>query len=341
MSAEIESCVQKGSIRLCIGSSMVVSPDYTEKIPVLLLKTKSTPHDGYEEYFEALEQGSYVPVFVPVLEHKFNGTALVQIKQWIEYGCFARSHKAGSMDSHFGGLIFTSQRAVEAFHHIVEELRTAEKEDGQLVSRMLPDHLPLYVVGPATAKSVRSIGLPCPVVGEETGNGEILAGFILDHYNTLLESKKPDGTNRALLFMVGEQRRDIIPKTLQADALDAKRKIKVVETPVYETGVMESFPTQFQQHTAPVLATKKLQWIVVFSPTGCQAMLEGLGMLDPATGKALPKQDDRRTFIATIGPTTRDYLQREFAFDPDVCADKPSAEGIGEAITAFMKARKQ
>ncbi|KAB8345840.1 hypothetical protein FH972_022895 [Carpinus fangiana] len=310
------------------------------KTSVLLLKTKSTPRDGYEEYFTSFEDGTYVPTFVPVLEHKFNELALQQIMTWIEYGCFANSHKAQTLGVQYGGLIFTSQRAVEAFHTIVENLRTTEKEGGQLVSRVLPDNLPLYVVGPATAKSVRAIGLPCPVFGEETGNGEILAHFILDHYNQLAQAKLPDGTNRSLLFMVGEQRRDIIPKTLQSDCLEPARQIKVIETEVYVTGVMERFPDEFKDAIHPAVASGENQWVIVFSPTGCKAMLEGLHLLDPATGKAIPRRQDRTTFIATIGPTTRDYLRREFDVEPDVCAAKPSPEGMGQGILAFLALEK-
>src|SRR5271156_2985677 len=41
-------------------------------IPVLLLKTKSTPNDGYEEQLSVAKQGeSFDPIFVPVLEHQF------------------------------------------------------------------------------------------------------------------------------------------------------------------------------------------------------------------------------------------------------------------------------
>jgi uroporphyrinogen-III synthase len=69
-------------------------------------------------------------------------------------------------------------------------------------------------------------------------------------------------------------------------------------------------------------------------------MLESLGLLDAETGKAKARctaADQRDILIATIGPTTRDYLRQEFGFTPDVCADKPSPEGIAEGIGAFLK----
>ena len=45
------------------------------------------------------------------------------------------------------------------------------------------------------------------------------------------------------------------------------------------------------------------------------------------------------TYIACIGPTTRDYLASEFGFEADVCAERPSAEGVKEGIEKFMRAK--
>ena len=45
------------------------------------------------------------------------------------------------------------------------------------------------------------------------------------------------------------------------------------------------------------------------------------------------------TYIATIGPTTRDYLQRTFGYEPDVCAETPSPEGVWKGITRFMASK--
>jgi hypothetical protein len=79
--------------------------------PILLLKTKSTPHDGYEEFFSA---HGYNPAFVPVLEHHFNQTNLHTVKDLFTSG----SLNAGP-GRKYGGLIFTSQRAVEGFARLV------------------------------------------------------------------------------------------------------------------------------------------------------------------------------------------------------------------------------
>jgi uroporphyrinogen-III synthase len=160
---------------------------------------------------------------------------------------------------------------------------------------------------------------------------------MLDHYGKWYQERdvKPP-----LLFLVGEQRRDIIPKTLMDPSLADDRRIQVDELVVYGTGVMESFEEDF---TNILLETKDktMRWVVVFSPTGCEAMLRSLNLLDPRTGKAktygeLPR---RNTYIATIGPTTRDFLQTKFGFEPDVCAKKPSPEGVEEGIRQYLKGK--
>lgn len=149
-----------------------------------------------------------------------------------------------------------------------------------------------------------------------------------------------------LLFLVGEQRRDIIPKTLMDPALPETKKITVNELVVYKTGVMETFEDDFGKLLENT-EDNEVRWIVVFSPTGCEAMLRALNTLDTETGKVKTGERGggcvnrrgkgrRATYIATIGPTTRDYLRNTFGFEPDICAGKPSPEGIGKAINIFM-----
>ncbi|KAE9981855.1 hypothetical protein BLS_006921 [Venturia inaequalis] len=300
-----------------------------DRIPVLLLKTKSTPGDGYEDYFNSLDNGKYKPTFVPVLEHRFRQDHLQEIRGLITNGEFGLSQDLNGKMPKYGGMIFTSQRAVEAFSQVVE---WARGQPGLLSDEF--SKIPFYVVGPATARGLRSLKLDCPIVGDESGNGEALAHFMLDHYNGIWKTQQ-HSTKPSLLFLVGEQRRDIIPKMLQSKDLDDSRRIGVDELVVYETGEMQSFRSQFSElwHKN----STKLQWVVVFSPTGCKAMLQALDLLDPDTGRFRENSTgQRRPFIATIGPTTRDYLKREFGFEPDVCAEKPSPEGVGAGIAAFM-----
>jgi hypothetical protein len=94
--------------------------DPAGKTPILLLKTRSVPNDGYAERFSS-EQGdggvvSFEPTFVPVLEHQFLDTGLDVVRRLLKGEAFG----AGE-GKEYGGMIFTSQRAVEAFAALVEE----------------------------------------------------------------------------------------------------------------------------------------------------------------------------------------------------------------------------
>lgn len=207
--------------------------------------------------------------------------------------------------------------------------------------------IPLYTVGPATARSLGSLStryLPkTSIYGAETGNGENLAYYILDHYNALY----PDMFTRPpILFLVGEQRRDIIPKLLmESEDTPPEKRIVVEEMVVYETGVRESFEGAFGEVISSVRTgdgdgegseKKNPIWVVVFSPTGCEAMLRVL-KLGPFASTTC--SSEREVFIATIGPTTRDHLRQNFGFEPHVCAAKPSPEGVGAAIEEYMARR--
>ncbi len=206
--------------------------------------------------------------------------------------------------------------------------------------------IPVYTVGPATSRALRSIPQtpPLSIFGSETGNGEALAHYMLEHYGKWYADRP---SKPRMLFLVGEQRRDVIPKTLMDQALPDNKQISVDELVVYETGVMDTFERDLGERLED-MEEKKARWIIVFSPTGCEAMLRALNMLDTETGRVKTGErgggcgnrkgkEGRRTYIATIGPTTRDYLRKTFGFEPDICAGKPSAEGIGEAIGSFME----
>ena len=321
-----------------------------EATSLFLLKTKSVPGDGYEEQFAAAKDGvRFEPIFVPVLEHKFKDKGVRVMRNLIRHDRFG-THEGAK----YGGLIFTSQRAVEAFSKSVAEAVEAghgakdaiDQSLGQEMSDCpfaddgtLPhiQQVPVYTVGPATTRALRAIQqLPSlQTFGAETGNGEALAHFILDHY---VDWHRDSNERPPLLFVVGEQRRDIIPETLMNPKLGMDRRIQVDEVTVYETGVMESFEQDFAALLRKT-GNRSSRWVVVFSPTGCEAMLRSLNMLNPSTGKvrADVSRSTRNTYIATIGPTTRDHLRKQFDFDPDVCAETPSPEGVGAGIRKFIK----
>jgi uroporphyrinogen-III synthase len=132
-------------------------------------------------------------------------------------------------------------------------------------------------------------------------------------------------------------------------------RIHVDELVVYETGVMESFAQDFALHISQLEsdARHSVVVVVVFSPSGCEALLRCLGYIDDGKKltekgrsrgdgkKNVPSQAEEGTryIIVTIGPTTRDYLEREFEFKADICAEKPSPEGVGEGVKKFLAER--
>lgn len=104
------------------------------KIPLILLKTRSQPDDSYEDLFSD-SASNYAPTFVPVLQHKPNLDSLNRLRDLLARGCF------GGDEPHYGGLIFTSQRAVEAFASVVQELEAdPEKRMVRDFSYIRPEH---------------------------------------------------------------------------------------------------------------------------------------------------------------------------------------------------------
>ncbi|KAF4121553.1 uroporphyrinogen-III synthase [Geosmithia morbida] len=328
-------------------------PDSEEKVPILLLKTESHPADAYADLFTS---AGYIPLFVPVLQHQFNPSGLDKLRRILRQGGISRDyHPSTSFSSSesYGGLIFTSQRSVEAFAKVVGE-ESRQDKDGGTMEKLA--RVPVYSVGPATTRALRAIDPPLQVFGEHTGNGQALADYMLEHYHGWyprdgggaddegqaegggvgVRRKKIEKVP-ALLFPVGEQRRDVIPRTLMEETTP-DRRIRVDETVVYGTGVMESFPGDFGDILRSTAIAPR-RWVVVFSPTGCDSMLRGLGLLDDGedakTGTASAATHPT-TYIVTIGPTTQAHLQA-LGFEPHAVAGKPSPEGVLEAIREYEK----
>ena len=196
----------------------------------MLLKTKSVPGDSYEEtLLKASDRVSFQPHFVPVLHHTFDDDGLAEV------AALLREKKIGpGPGCSYGGLIFTSQRAVEAFAKVVEDGRgtaplstrpSLTTTHSNSASRPVSgpgaagwphlESIPVYSVGPATTRALSSVAVPASaplqVFGAHTGNGEALAAYILEHYGGWYADRTP---RPPLLFLVGEQRRDVIPRTL-------------------------------------------------------------------------------------------------------------------------------
>ena len=92
-------------------------------LPLLLLKTRTTPIDTYETHFSR-SSSPFTPTFIPVLEHQPNEQNLARIKQLL---------RERRLTEEYGGVIFTSQRAVEGFARVVGEVDEEEGRQGKIL----------------------------------------------------------------------------------------------------------------------------------------------------------------------------------------------------------------
>ncbi|MCJ1250285.1 hypothetical protein MMC30_007511 [Trapelia coarctata] len=361
--------------------------------PIILFKTPSTPSDAYKTYFStptpSPSKPTFNPIFLPLLQHTLLPPALSQLHTLLTSPTFTKK---------YGGIILTSQRAVEALGSVLTSLQPppsanchSNPDSLENINRVRELELPLYTVGPATSRALGVLQekyLPrCRIEGQETGKGANLAQYILKHYScppmptkdaTPTTDAPPkdaaDGEDHTvsngqtqrlpLLFLVGETRRDIIPVSLMSEGLPPEERIRVHELVVYETQLMEDFRERLSRTLCHCggesedgekvvegstdneregeVAQRKVRkgpvWVVVFSPAGCRELVK---VLRAGQGKEENKggKGEKRVFVATIGPTTRDVMVEEHGWEVDVCAEKPSPEGLGEGIERFMQER--
>jgi uroporphyrinogen-III synthase len=188
----------------------------------------------------------------------------------------------------------------------------------------------VYTVGPATALALTKLHFST-IVGADTGNGTVLANLIVqtyrrDHLLSLSSSQPPSETAPAttinppklpLLFLVGDKRRDIIPNRL------ASENIPLHELTVYETTVASTFDEELDQVMNDT-TDGPIEWIVFFSPSGAEVALDKM------------KKLERKIKVATIGPTTEEYLRKEWSVVPDMVARKPEPVSMVQGILESM-----
>jgi uroporphyrinogen-III synthase len=95
----------------------------SKPLPIILLKTKSTPIDPYHDHFSTHPFGyqnavQSTPIFVPVLKHQ--NVNLEYLEELVTRG--RNSSSNASEQGKYAGIIITSQRAVEAFGTVLEKL---------------------------------------------------------------------------------------------------------------------------------------------------------------------------------------------------------------------------
>lgn len=214
----------------------------------------------------------------------------------------------------------------------------------------------------------------CWVEGSEAGTGEALARIILPslrarhHHGTGEQARGATGQTstptsigdgngneegdgrQKVVFLTGETRRDVVPRVLREGG------VAVEEVVVYETRVDDGLEAEVRRslrETEGLAQTSGVRWVVIFSGQGAKEMLRGLAWLNEG-GRAKGEEEGgegeeggkggickdtsrRSTFVASIGPTTADYLKTELGLQVDVCAEKPTGEALREGIERFMQ----
>ena len=280
----------------------------------ILLKTKSSPIDPYDTAFRC--KTPFIPVFIPVLQHARVNTQ--ELRNILEH----------EPDKQYTALIVTSQRAVEALGDAMAHLsgnnppparpRTRWSERGLVEQLRELRGMMVYTVGPATAIAMTKLEFST-ICGADTGNGMALANLIVQ---TFRREPEEDGKEKEeatlpprlpLLFLVGDKRRDVIPKRLAGEG------IPLEELVVYETTVAPTFETDLDR----VLAESKdgdIEWVIFFSPMGAEIALRQLDKLP------------RKVRVGTIGPTTAEYLRKEWGITPDMVSKKPEPISMVQGI---------
>ncbi|CCE63896.1 hypothetical protein TPHA_0G00600 [Tetrapisispora phaffii CBS 4417] len=256
---------------------------------VILLKNQTKKLDKYQKVFE---DENFEPIFVPLITHTNIPGEILNLLHDYNY--------LNSLQC----LIVTSQRTVEC---LVEEILPALDD----ISRNILINKVVYTVGPTTANFLKAIGFTNILGGFDAGNGDNLADImitdLLDNDNTVV--KDPKDINE-ILFLVGEIRRDIIPKKLH------KRNLKVREVVVYKTEDKVDSLVHFNE------LYQDGDWVVVFSPQGTKPILNYIKGNDSSCVNYR---------LVSIGPTTEKYLN-DIGMPPVVTSKKPEANSLLDAI---------
>ncbi|XP_066549228.1 uroporphyrinogen-III synthase isoform X2 [Amia ocellicauda] len=255
---------------------------------VLVLKEPREGASGPDPYIEALSSHGIKATLIPVLSFEFVSLSTLSEKLF--------------QPEKYGGLIFTSPRAVEALRRCLEG-----EEDWIQTQKDKWKDKPVYVVGKATAALVQEVGLVPR--GEDTGNADKLSTFICE---------QEDARSRPLLFPCGSIKREVLPTVLKQNGvpLECLMVYQTAKHPHLDNNLNE----YFTQQGIPAS-------IAFFSPSGVKFCLKTLQRL---SGKGLEKIQ-----FAAIGPTTADALSAE-GLPVSCTARKPTAQDLAAAIAEAL-----
>lgn len=229
--------------------------------------------DPYEALFR--EKG-WITDSIPVLEFEFVNQAGLE--------------KALKNGDDYSGLICTSTRGVQAVQECSMDLELLANWKSK----------PIYVVGPATKRAVEFLGLSA--TGDDTGNAEALAHFILQNHT---DTAKP------LLFICGSSRRDELPSILSSSPIGLE------ECVVYHTHAVP--PKNLELLEVPDV-------VVFFSPSGVQVVETSWPSHWGAAG------------IVSIGPRTTEALKNA-GREVVATSEHPTPESLLEAVQGAVLVR--
>ncbi|KAG5419241.1 HEM4 [Candida metapsilosis] len=251
------------------------------------------PSTPSDPYHDLLLSKSYNPHFIPLLHHEHKDRA-----QTIAY---LTSKQFLEDTSHF---IITSQRAVEMLRECIDAISDND-QGSRTISKILAKVG--YTVGPATFNILKQVGFDDVRGGIDAGNGSKLADLIMDEVTP--ETK--------VVFFTGEVRKDIIPRKL----IDVGKFSQFEEFVMYKTCERDDIVDKFNGIVEGDGVSSG--WIVFFSPQGTKDIVEYL--------KRPRNTGEKRWKLASIGPTTKEYLLSH-GLTPDTIAAKPNAASLVEGI---------
>nr|XP_027786195.1 uroporphyrinogen-III synthase isoform X1 [Marmota flaviventris]XP_027786196.1 uroporphyrinogen-III synthase isoform X1 [Marmota flaviventris] len=205
----------------------------------------------------------------------------------------------------YGGLIFTSPRAVEAVELCLKKDNKTEVWEKSLKEKW--NAKSVYVVGNATASLVSKIGLD--VEGENCGNAEKLAEYICSRESPAFP----------LLFPCGNLKREILPKMLKDKGIQME-SITVYQT-IPHPGIQVNLDSYYSKQGVPASIT-------FFSPSGLTYSLKHIQEL---SGDSI----DQIKFAA-IGPTTAHALTAK-GLPVSCTAQSPTPQALAAGIRKALQ----
>lgn len=258
---------------------------------VLLLKDAKEDDCSQDPYVKELGLHGLEATLIPVLS--------------FEFLCLPSLSEKLSHPEDFGGLIFTSPRAVEAVKLSLEQSNKAQAWEKSLREKW--NARPVYVVGNATASLVSQIGLR--TAGGHCGNAEKLAEYICSKESVPLP----------LLFPCGTLKREVLPQMLKDKGLPLE-SITVYET-IPHPGIQGNLNSYYCKQGIPASIT-------FFSPSGVKYSLEHIQELSGDSMEQIK--------FAAIGPTTARALAAQ-GLHVSCTAESPTPQALAAGMRKALQ----